>query len=64
VGKFANKEKARIDLTQIISPDYYAAVLAMLEQIRLAAENRWRATSREAALFWLKVMKDKIVAKG
>jgi hypothetical protein len=63
-GKFANKEKARIDLTQIISPDYEAAVLAMLEQIRLAAEGRWRATSREAALFWLKVMKDKIVAKG
>ncbi len=64
VGKFANKGKERIDLTQIISPDYNEAVMAMLKQISLAAEDGWRATSREAGLFWLKVMKEKIVAKG
>jgi hypothetical protein len=63
-GKFANKRKTRIDLSKIISPNYHEAVMAMLEQIRLAAEDRWRVTSREAALFWLRVMKDKIVAKG
>jgi hypothetical protein len=64
VGKFTNKGKERIDLTQIISPDYNEAVQAMLKQIRLAAEDGWRATSREAGLFWLTVMKEKIVAKG
>jgi hypothetical protein len=65
-GKFANKRKRkeRIDLTQIISPDYYEAVMGMLEQIRLAGQDKWRATSREAGLFWLMVMKEKIIAKG
>lgn len=63
-GKFANKGKERIDLTKIISPGYYEALMAMLKQISLAAEDGWRATSREAGLFWLKVMKEKIIAKG
>jgi len=63
-ARFAEKEKARIDLTAIISPDYETAVTQMLKEIRRAAEDKWRATSREAGLFWLKVMKDKIVAKG
>jgi len=62
-AKFANKEKARIDLTTVVSPEFKAAVMAMLSQIGAAREDGWRATSREAALFWLKVMREKIVAK-
>jgi hypothetical protein len=63
-ARFAEKEKARIDLSAIISPGYKTAVMEMLKEIRIAAEDKWRATSREAGLFWLKVMKEKIVAKG
>jgi hypothetical protein len=63
VSKYVRTEKARIDLSNIISTSYKEAVMAMLEQIRLAGCEGWRSTSREAALFWLRVMKEKIVAK-
>ena len=36
----------------------------MLRQIGVARQDGWHATSREAGLFWLKVMREKIVAKG
>lgn len=63
-AKFLSKERARIDLTTIVSPGFKAAAMAMLRQIGAAREDGWRATSREAALFWLKVMREKILAKG
>jgi hypothetical protein len=63
-AKYTNKEKARIDLTAIVSPGFKAAVMAMLDQIGAARQDGWRETSREAAFFWLKVMREKIVAKG
>lgn len=47
---------------KIISAGYKAAVMAMLEQINLAQNDHWQRTSRQAALFWLKVMKQKIVS--
>jgi hypothetical protein len=62
--KFAGKEKSRIELTTIISPEFKEAVLAMMRQIGVAREDGWHATSREAGLFWLKVMREKIIAKG
>ena len=62
-SKYVSAEKSRMDLTNIISTSYKQAVMAMLEQIRLAGCDGWRSTSREAGLFWLRVMKEKIVAK-
>jgi hypothetical protein len=51
------------DLTEVISSDYEEAVMAMLEQIRLATQDGWHSTSRQAALLWNRVMKDRIVTK-
>ena len=50
-------------LIDIISSSYKAAVMALLEEIRLAQNEHWQHTSRQAALFWLQVMKAKIVSK-
>jgi hypothetical protein len=63
-ARFASKEKSRIDLTTIVSPEFKEAVITMLRQIGVARQDGWHATSREAGLFWLKVMREKIVAKG
>lgn len=53
----------RPDLTDIIGDGYKQAVMAMLDEIRLAKQDRWQHTSREAGLYWLNVMKDNILAK-
>ncbi len=62
VSTFIGKKKSgpTIDLTTIISKDYQLAVINMLEQIRQAQNDRWKSTSRPAALYWNKVMKEKI----
>ncbi|MCP4552727.1 MAG: DNA methylase [Bacteroidetes bacterium] len=49
--------------TTIISKNYKDAVLAMLDQVRLAQNDGWQSTSKEAALFWNQVMKDKILSQ-
>lgn len=54
-------KKTNASMVDIISADYKAAVMAMLEQIRSAQNDDWQTTSRQAALFWLKVMKEKII---
>ena len=67
VSKFkqsAEKQEAQSnppDPTSIISKGYQDAVMAMIEQIRLAKSDRWQSTSKEAAIFWLKVMENKIM---
>ena len=58
-GRSAPKKNA--SMVDIISADYKTAVMAMLEQIRSAQNDDWQTTSRQAALFWLKVMKEKII---
>lgn len=50
------------DRTGIISDTYKKAALAMLEQIRQAQSDGWQSTSREASLFWNRVMKEKIMS--
>lgn len=55
------KPLPRID---VISSGYKAAVMALLEQIRLAHNDNWTQTSKEAGLFWVKVMKERILAYG
>ena len=51
------------DVTDVISSDYKDAVMAMLQQITLAGQDGWQSTSRQAALLWNRVMKDKILSK-
>jgi hypothetical protein len=52
-----------VDLTHIITDTYMAAVSAMLEQIRMAQHDRWQKTSRQAALLWNRVIREKILSK-
>jgi hypothetical protein len=54
-------KKTNASMIDIISASYKTAVMAMLEQIQWAQNDDWQTTSREAALFWLKVMKEKII---
>lgn len=54
-------KKTNASMVDIISADYKTAVMGMLEQIRSAQNDDWQTTSRQAALFWLKVMKEKII---
>jgi len=51
----------QIDRSGIISDGYKQAVVSLLNQIRLAEQDQWQSTSREAALFWIKVLKEKIL---
>lgn len=51
-----------VNLVDMISTDYKAAVMAMLEQIRLAKNDQWQHTSKQAALYWLRVMKETIMS--
>ena len=54
-------KKTNKSMIDIISTSYKKAVMAMLEQIRSAQNDDWQTTSRQAALFWLKVMKENII---
>ena len=63
VLKYVSGEKKGIDQSELISVDYKNAVLAMLKEITLARQDGWQNTSRDAGLFWLRVMKEKIVSR-
>ena len=52
------RPQGRID---VISEDYQKAVTQMLYQIRLAQNDAWQSTCRQAALYWHRVMKEKIL---
>ena len=70
IGKFLSKylrkqnSAPHAGTIEIISQDYKSAVTVMLNQIRMAQNDRWRSTSREAALYWNKVMREKILWKS
>ena len=49
------------DRIDVVGEDYRKAVMAMLYQIRLAQNERWQTTSRQAALYWNQVMREKIL---
>lgn len=68
IKKFIDERKAKIkgrpvDLTDQISSDYMDGVQEMLTQIRLAQNDRWQKTSRQAALLWNRVIKEKILSR-
>ncbi len=64
LNKSADRAANQSEQTKIISENYKKAVLAMIEQIRLAQNDCWQDTSKEAALFWNRIMKDKISQKA
>ncbi len=52
-----------VDLTDQISKDYMDAVMAMLEQVRIAQNDHWQKTSRQAGLLWTSVIREKILSR-
>jgi len=61
---YVSHEHKGIDQSELISVDYKNAIMAMLKEITLARQDGWQSTSRQAGLFWLRVMKEKIVSRG
>lgn len=64
VAKAADTATIDRDLIAVISAGYKQAVMAMLEQIRITRQDGFRTTSRQAALFWLRIMKEEILWKA
>ena len=57
-------DKAKpVDLTDQISSGYMEAVSGMLEQVRIAQNDHWQKTSRQAGLLWNQVIREKILSK-
>lgn len=59
----AAEKNAPVDLTDRISREYMEAVQQMLQQVRIAQNDQWRKTSRQAALLWNRVIREKIISK-
>lgn len=51
------------NLTDIIGKSYNEAVIKMLEEIRIARNDDWEETTKDAALFWNRVMKERITTR-
>jgi len=52
-----------IDRTDQISEQYRQTVQEMLNQVQIAQNDHWQKTSRQAALLWHQVIREKILAK-
>lgn len=57
------KKSKSVDRSDQISNEYMNAVQEMLTQIRLAQNDHWQKTSRQAALLWNRVIQEKIVSR-
>lgn len=64
IGTRTLDKKAPVDLTDQISNEYMGAVHQMMEQVNMAQHNNWQQTSRQAALLWNRVIREKILSKG
>jgi hypothetical protein len=56
-----DEQKQPSRFVEVISEQYKEAVSAMLSQITIAQNDRWRSTTQRSALYWNKVMKEKIL---
>lgn len=66
IKKFINSpgpNNKKIDVNDRISSEYMAAVRLMMEQVRTAQHDNWQQTSRQAALLWNRVIREKILSK-
>ncbi|MCP4256992.1 MAG: DNA methylase [Planctomycetes bacterium] len=55
------EQKTKAPFIEVISRDYQQAVCSMLSQISIAQNDSWKSTSQKTALYWNKVMKEKIL---
>jgi hypothetical protein len=55
------KQQRPARFVEVVSDPYKQAVSAMLSQIAIAQNDRWRSTSQRSALYWNQVMKEKIL---
>ena len=60
VSVHLGEQKKSTGFIEVISTDYKTAVSAMLSQITNAQNDRWKSTSQKTALYWNKVMNEKI----
>jgi hypothetical protein len=56
-----DEQKQPSGFVEVVSQEYKKAVSAMLSQITIAQNNRWRSTAQRSALYWNKVMREKIL---
>ncbi len=56
-----DEQKQPARFIEVTSKQYKGAVAAMLSQISIAQNDRWKATTQKSALYWNKVMKEKIL---
>jgi hypothetical protein len=56
-----DEQKRPSRFVEVVSDKYKQAVSAMLCQITIAQNDRWRSTTQRSALYWNKVMKEKIL---
>jgi len=61
VSAHLGEQKTRTPFIEVISDDYQKAVRSMLLQISIAQKDGWRSTSQKIALYWSKVMREKIL---
>lgn len=64
VKKLKKTTKSKADGCDRMSSEYKTAVKAMLDQVRMAQDDHWQGTSRQAALLWNRVIREKILEKG
>jgi hypothetical protein len=55
------EQNTKAAFIEVISADYQRAVCRMLSQISVAQNDSWKSTSQKTALYWNKVMKEKIL---
>jgi hypothetical protein len=56
-----DEQKQPSRFVEVVSQEYKQAVSAMLSQITIAQNDRWRSTTQRSALYWNKVMREKIL---
>lgn len=66
IKKFINSpepNRKKTDVSDRVSNEYMAAVRLMMEQVRVAQHDNWQQTSRQGALLWNRVIREKILSK-
>ena len=61
-GDTDNKDELA-DLTDQVSKAYMDAVQEMLDQVRLAQQDHWQKTSRQAGMLWNQVIRERILSR-
>ena len=56
-----DEQKGSSRFIDVVSKEYKQAVSLMLSQISIAQNDRWQSTTQRSALYWNKVMKEKIL---